>query len=62
MRFKKFIYETKFRLLPTPYSVKIYDKASLFSGKIHAVIFRSWKARVKGRDLYDFIFYLSRKT
>jgi hypothetical protein len=55
-------YETKFRLLPTPYSVKIYDEASLFSGKIHAVICRSWKARVKGRDLYDFIFYLSRKT
>lgn len=55
-------YETKFRLLPTPYSVKIYDEASLFSGKIHAVICRFWKSRVKGRDLYDYVFYLSRKT
>ena len=55
-------YETKFRLLPIPYSVKLYDEASLFSGKIHAVICRSWKSRVKGRDLYDYLFYLSRNT
>lgn len=55
-------YETKFKLLPTPYSIKLYDESSLFSGKIHAVICRSWKSRVKGRDLYDYVFYLSRKT
>lgn len=55
-------YETKFRLLPTPYSIKLYDESSLFSGKIHAVICRSWKSRVKGRDLYDYVFYLARKT
>ena len=55
-------YETKYRLLPIPYSIKLYDEASLFSGKIHAVICRSWKSRVKGRDLYDFVFYLTRNT
>lgn len=55
-------YETKYRMLPTTYSVKLYNEASLFSGKIHAVICRSWKSRVKGRDLYDYVFYLSRKT
>lgn len=55
-------YETKYRLLPTPYGVRLYDESSLFSGKIHAVICRSWKSRVKGRDLYDYIFYLSRKS
>ena len=55
-------YETKFRLLPIPYSVKLYDESSLFAGKIHAVICRSWKSRVKGRDLYDYVFYLSRNT
>lgn len=55
-------FETKFKLLQTPYSIKMYDEPSLFSGKIHAVICRSWKSKVKGRDLYDFIFYLSRKT
>ena len=55
-------YETKYRLLPMPYSIKLYDEASLFSGKIHAVICRSWKSRVKGRDLYDYVFYLTRNT
>ena len=55
-------YEIKYRLLPIPYSIKLYDEASLFSGKIHAIICRSWKSRVKGRDLYDYVFYLSRNT
>lgn len=55
-------YEIKYRLLPMPYSIKLYDEASLFSGKIHAIIYRSWKSRVKGRDLYDYVFYLSRNT
>ena len=35
---------------------------SLFAGKLHAVICRAWKSRIKGRDLYDYIFYLSRQT
>ena len=55
-------FETKFRLLPSPYEVCLYDMPSLFAGKIHAVICRAWKSRVKGRDLYDYIFYLSRNA
>jgi predicted nucleotidyltransferase component of viral defense system len=54
--------EIKFRLLPFPYQVKVYDQKSLFAGKIHAVIARSWKNRVKGRDLYDYIYYLGLDT
>ena len=54
--------ELKYRLLPFPYEVRVYDKPSLFAGKIHAVIARSWKNRIKGRDLYDYIFYLSSNT
>lgn len=50
--------EIKYRLLPFPYQVRVYDKQSLFAGKIHALIARSWKNRVKGRDLYDYIYYL----
>ena len=53
-------FERKYRLLPSPYEVTLYDMPSLFAGKAHAVICRSWKSRVKGRDLYDYIFYLSR--
>ncbi len=55
-------FENKYRLLPLPYQVKLYDMPSLFAGKIHAVICRSWKNRVKGRDLYDYVFYLSRQA
>lgn len=55
-------FETKFRLLPSPYEVCLYDMPSLFAEKIHAVICRAWKSRVKGRDLYDYIFYLSRNA
>ena len=55
-------FERKFRLLPIPYEVNMYDMPSLFAGKLHAVICRAWKSRVKGRDLYDFVFYMSRRT
>jgi predicted nucleotidyltransferase component of viral defense system len=52
-------FENKYRLMPSPYHVKLYDLPSLFAGKLHAVICRAWKNRVKGRDLYDYVFYLS---
>ncbi len=53
-------YEKRYRLLPIPYEVQLYDAPSLFAGKIHAVLCRGWKNRIKGRDLYDYVFYLSR--
>ncbi len=52
-------YENKIGLLPYPYQVKLYDKSSLFAGKVHAVLARAWISRTKGRDLYDYVFYLS---
>lgn len=55
-------YETKYALLPIPFAVKMYDEASLFAGKLHAVLCRAWKNRVKGRDFYDLVWYLSRKA
>lgn len=48
--------------MPYPYSVQIYDLPSLFAGKIHAILCRNWKARVKGRDFYDYVFFLSLNT
>lgn len=38
----------------------MYDEPSLFAGKLHAVICRNWENRVKGRDLYDYVFYMSK--
>ena len=55
-------FENKYRLLPIPYQVKLYDLPSLFAGKLHAVICRSWKNRIKGRDLYDYVFYISQNA
>ena len=52
-------FERRYRLLPVPHEVCLYDKPSLFAGKVHAVLCRTWKNRVKGRDLYDYVFYLS---
>jgi hypothetical protein len=52
--------EVRTQLLPSPYQVKLYDLPSLFAGKLHAILCRGWKNRVKGRDFYDFIWYVGR--
>lgn len=56
----KFKTEAKILLHPIPFSVKTYQLPDLFAGKIHALLCRPWQQRVKGRDWYDFIWYLSR--
>ena len=55
-------YEYKYKLLPSPHQIRIYDMSSLFAGKIHAILCRNWKIRVKGRDLYDYVFFLANHT
>ena len=54
-------FENKRLFLPEVCWIKTYDKSSLFSGKIGAVLGREWKHRVKGRDYYDFAFYVARE-
>lgn len=58
----KYPCETKFLLLPIPFSVRTFTLPHLFAGKMHAALFREWKSRIKGRDWYDLIWFLSRKT
>ena len=53
-------YELRYKLLPSPHQVRLYDEGSLFAGKIHAILCRNWSYRTKGRDLYDYVFYLSK--
>ena len=55
-------FELQYALRPVPYAVRLYDKPSLFAGKIHAVLCRNWMRRIKGRDLYDYVWYLSHDT
>jgi predicted nucleotidyltransferase component of viral defense system len=49
--------ENKFVLQPIPFSVRTFVLPDLFAGKMHAVLCRRWKRRVKGRDWYDLIWY-----
>ena len=54
--------EARTLLLPIPFAVNTYQKPDLFAGKIHAVLERNWKGRVKGRDYYDFVWYVARNV
>ena len=54
--------EVRTHLLPTPFQVRLYDLPSLFAGKLHALLFWDWKSRVKGRDFYDFVWFIGRKV
>jgi predicted nucleotidyltransferase component of viral defense system len=49
--------EAKFLLNPIPFSVRTYSLPDLFAGKMHALLCRRWKTRVKGRDWYDFVWF-----
>lgn len=46
--------------LPIPFLVKTLTLESLFAGKLHAIIARSYLNRVKGRDYYDLAYFLAR--
>lgn len=50
--------EPKLLLLPFSFMVPCYTLPDLFAGKMHAMLFRSWNNRVKGRDWYDFEWYV----
>ena len=44
---------------PEKFKVSVYDESSLFAGKIGAILTRRRKKRPKGRDYYDYIFYIN---
>lgn len=54
--------ENKWLDVPEFASVAILDESSLFSGKIHAILCRNYKNTVKGRDYYDFLFYIQNRV
>jgi len=55
--------EAKTLLQPIPFSVNTYKRPDLFAGKIHAVLQRNRRGgRIKGRDYYDFVWYIGRDT
>jgi len=54
-----FTTEVKYLLHPIPFSVRSYVLPDLFAGKMHAILCRRWKSRIKGRDWYDFVWFVS---
>ena len=54
----KFDTEQKLLLLPRSFLVRCFTLPDLFAGKMHALVYRAWKNRVKGRDWYDFEWYV----
>lgn len=56
---KNFITEVRTLLQPIPFFVKTLTQPSLFAGKVHAVLCRPWQKRIKGRDWYDFVWYIA---
>jgi predicted nucleotidyltransferase component of viral defense system len=55
-------FETEEKLLLRPFSfyVKCFTLPNLFAGKMHVLLFRKWKENVKGRDWYDFEWYVKK--
>lgn len=54
-------YDMKTLLIPIPHHVKLFSLADIFAGKIHALLCRQWKSRVKGRDFYDFVWLVGQE-
>ena len=54
----KFSTEQKLLLLPHSFMTRCFTLPDLFAGKMHALVYRVWKNRVKGRDWYDFEWYV----
>jgi predicted nucleotidyltransferase component of viral defense system len=49
--------EMRYVFRPIAFPVRIYSLPDLFAGKLHAVLCRRWRTRVKGRDWYDMVWY-----
>ena len=50
--------EQKLQLLPESFMTRCFTLPCLYAGKMHALVYRAWKNRVKGRDWYDFEWYV----
>lgn len=54
----KFQTEQKLLLHPFSFMTRCFTLPDLYAGKMHALVFRTWNNRVKGRDWYDFEWYV----
>lgn len=54
--------EQKLLLEPRSFMTRCFTLPDLYAGKMHALVYRAWKNRVKGRDWYDFEWYVRHKA
>lgn len=52
--------ELKLLTYPTFSQIRIFKLDTLFASKLIALLNRKWKTRVKGRDYYDYLFYIEK--
>ena len=50
--------EQKLMLQPSSFMVRCFTLPDLYAGKMHALVYRNWQRRVKGRDWFDFEWYI----
>lgn len=58
------LFSTEQKLILQPYSfmVRCFTIPDLFAGKMHALVYRAWQRRVKGRDWFDFEWYVRNRV
>lgn len=54
--------EHKLLMLPFSFMTRCFTLPDLYAGKMHALVFRQWKNRVKGRDWYDFEWFVRNRV
>lgn len=54
--------EQKLLMLPYSFPVRCFSLSDLYAGKMHALVYRTWQRRVKGRDWYDFEWYVRNRV
>ena len=57
-----FLEESVFLLYPIAFPVMTMSLSSMFAGKMHALLCRPWRGRVKGRDWFDFVWFLQKRV
>lgn len=58
------LFSTEQRILMEPYAfpVRCFTLPALYAGKMHALVYRAWQRRIKGRDWFDFEWYVRYNT
>jgi len=57
-----FTSDLKYHLHPIPFSIKTMTLPSLFAGKMHALLCRTIRTHIKGRDWYDLIWFVKNRV